>query len=104
MIDPRRAGSAVVKHSLAIAGHRTSVSLEQAFWTALKAIAVGSDRSISEVVAAIDRDRGAANLSSAIRVAVLEHVTAGRAKQGLSQDAADKTSGGLTSGPISSTR
>lgn len=71
--------SGVVKHSLVIAGHRTSVSLEQAFWTALKAIAAARDQSVSALVAAIDRDRGHANLSSAIRVHVLHHVMASAA-------------------------
>jgi predicted DNA-binding ribbon-helix-helix protein len=63
------------KHSVAIAGHRTSVTLEAAFWRALKAIAKERGRSLSELVAEIDRARGELdpppNLSSALRVYVL---------------------------------
>jgi predicted DNA-binding ribbon-helix-helix protein len=61
----------VVKHSLTIAGHRTSISLEQAFWEGLKALAAERDLSLAAFVAEIDAGRGKANLSSAIRVFVL---------------------------------
>ncbi len=64
----------IVKHSLAIAGHRTSVSLEQAFWDGLKSIAAQRGISISALVAEIDSERGEANLSSALRVFVLKSV------------------------------
>jgi predicted DNA-binding ribbon-helix-helix protein len=64
----------IVKHSLAIAGHRTSVSLEQAFWDGLKTIATKRSLSISALVAEIDSQRGDANLSSALRVYVLKAV------------------------------
>jgi predicted DNA-binding ribbon-helix-helix protein len=67
----RRDGAAVVKRSVSIAGHRTSISLEDAFWTELKAIAVKRAVPISALVAAIDAERASANLSSAIRVFVL---------------------------------
>lgn len=63
------------KHSLAVAGHRTSVTLEHAFWRALREIARRRGNSISKMVAEIDRARSelddAPNLSSAIRVFVL---------------------------------
>lgn len=63
------------KHSLALAGHRTSVTLERAFWRALRLIARDRGQSLSELAAAIDRERleiePAPNLSSAIRVFVL---------------------------------
>lgn len=62
----------VVKHSLVIAGHRTSISLEDAFWRELKLWAAERGVSIAALVAEIDGARGAANLSSAIRVAILE--------------------------------
>ena len=58
-----------------IDGHRTSVSLEPAFWQALKDIAARRGDSLNRLVAAVDRERGAAggsNLSSALRVFVLE--------------------------------
>jgi predicted DNA-binding ribbon-helix-helix protein len=58
----------VVKRSLVIAGHRTSISLEQAFWNALKAVAERRSQSINALVAEIDAERAGANLSSAIRV------------------------------------
>lgn len=60
------------KHSLVIAGHRTSVSLEAAFWNALRDIAAARGLPLARLVAEIDETRGEANLSSAIRVYVLE--------------------------------
>ncbi len=67
----------MAKHSLVIAGHRTSISLEDAFWIGLKRIADGQNRAIASLVAEIDATRGEANLSSAIRVFVLERQGAG---------------------------
>jgi predicted DNA-binding ribbon-helix-helix protein len=66
--SPRR----IVKHSLSIAGHRTSISLEEAFWRALKDIAGARGISLAQLVGEIDAGRGEANLSSAIRVFALE--------------------------------
>jgi predicted DNA-binding ribbon-helix-helix protein len=65
--------SPVVKRSIVIAGHKTSVSLEDAFWKALKEIAGGRAITLSDLVASIDTDRRHGNLSSAIRLFVLEH-------------------------------
>ncbi len=65
--------SPVVKRSIVIAGHKTSVSLEDAFWGGLKDIAVGRDLTLSDLVASIDTDRRHGNLSSAIRLFVLDH-------------------------------
>jgi predicted DNA-binding ribbon-helix-helix protein len=65
--------SPVVKRSIVIAGHKTSVSLEDAFWTALKEIAGNREMTMSELVASIDQDRRHGNLSSAIRLFVLDH-------------------------------
>lgn len=62
----------VKKHSIVIAGHRTSISLEAAFWDALKEIARGEGLSLAALVARVDATRGAANLSSALRVHALE--------------------------------
>jgi predicted DNA-binding ribbon-helix-helix protein len=73
-IKPEISGK-IVKHSLAIAGHRTSISLESAFWEELKKIATARGQSVASLVAAIDAERGAANLSSAIRVFVLHAAT-----------------------------
>jgi predicted DNA-binding ribbon-helix-helix protein len=60
------------KHSLVIAGHRTSISLEHAFWEALQTIARERQVSIAALVASVDADRGPVNLSSALRVFVLK--------------------------------
>ena len=62
--------SPVVKRSIVIAGHKTSVSLEDAFWTGLKEIAAGRDITLSDLVATIDTERRHGNLSSAIRLYV----------------------------------
>jgi predicted DNA-binding ribbon-helix-helix protein len=69
--------STVVKRSIVIAGHRTSISLEDTFWKALKEIAKQRGETLSDIVAAIDDKRqdgkSGGNLSSAIRVFVLNH-------------------------------
>jgi predicted DNA-binding ribbon-helix-helix protein len=66
------AAGAILKHSLAIAGHRTSISLERMFWDRLNALARARGMSLAALVTEIDAGRGAANLSSALRVAILE--------------------------------
>ena len=68
--------SSVVKRSIVIAGHKTSVSLEDAFWRGLKEIAGGHDMTLSCLVAVIEGDRRHGNLSSAIRLYVLDHYRA----------------------------
>ena len=65
--------SPVIKRSIVIAGHKTSVSLEDAFWKGLKEIAIGRDKTLSDLVAEIDTGRPHGNLSSAIRLFVLDH-------------------------------
>lgn len=65
--------SAVVKRSIVIAGHKTSVSLEDAFWQGLRDIALARGMNLSEMVKTIDTGRQNGNLSSAIRLFVLEH-------------------------------
>lgn len=74
MIDP--ADAVLRKHSVVIAGHRTSISLEAAFWDALRAIAAADGRSVASLVAEIDRRR-TGNLSGAIRVFVLQRAARG---------------------------
>lgn len=64
--------SPVVKRSIVIAGHKTSVSLEDAFWQGLKEIAARRDMTLSDLVATIDTGRHQGNLSSAIRLFVLD--------------------------------
>ena len=66
------ANARVVKRSLVIAGHRTSISLEDAFWRRLRLIAAERGLSLNGLAAMVDASRGGANLSSAIRVFVLE--------------------------------
>ena len=63
--------SSVSKRSIVIAGHKTSVSLEDQFWNSLKEIARERDMTLAALVAAIDGNREHANLSSAIRLFVL---------------------------------
>lgn len=60
-----------MKRSITIAGHRTSVSIEDDFWSALGDIAATRGQSTAALIAAIDQARGSANLSSAIRSYVL---------------------------------
>lgn len=67
----------VRKRSVNIAGHRTSVSLEASFWDALKELAGAEGRSVQALIAAIDAGRGGQNLSSAVRVFVLDRARAG---------------------------
>jgi predicted DNA-binding ribbon-helix-helix protein len=71
----------VVKRSILIAGHRTSVSLEEAFWTALKRLAAAEGVSLAGLVAKVDAGRGEANLSSALRVYALERCSRSTAFQ-----------------------
>lgn len=63
----------VRKRSVTIAGHRTSVSVEDIFWDRLGAIARGRQQSITDLISEIDRSRSG-NLSSAIRVFVIEEI------------------------------
>ena len=60
------------KRSLTITGHRTSISLEDDFWDALKDMARAQGRSVPDTISAIDAGRGPNGLSSAIRGAVLD--------------------------------
>jgi predicted DNA-binding ribbon-helix-helix protein len=64
-------GFGIVKRSVSIAGHRTSISLEEPFWEGLREIAERDKISIQALIGRIDAERGAQNLSSAIRVFVL---------------------------------
>jgi predicted DNA-binding ribbon-helix-helix protein len=63
--------TAIFKRSIAIGGHKTSISLEDAFWNALKEIASDYHVTRSDLVAGINANRQHANLSSAIRLFVL---------------------------------
>ena len=70
------------KHSVRVAGHRTSVSIEAPFWDALKDMAASRGQSLNLVIAEIDAARGDASLSAAIRLAVLDHYRRLAASQG----------------------
>lgn len=65
--------SGLRKRSLAIAGHRTSVSLEDPFWEALKEIAAAEGLTLAALIASVDGKREGVNLSSALRLHVLAH-------------------------------
>ena len=68
--------SPIVKRSIVLAGHKTSVSLEDAFWEGLKDIAKTKRKTVSDLVSGIDLDRERGNLSSALRLFVLNHYQA----------------------------
>ncbi|MFN3658539.1 MAG: ribbon-helix-helix domain-containing protein [Pseudolabrys sp.] len=72
--------SAIVKRSVVLEGHKTSVSLENEFWEGLREIAEQQKSNLSSLVRQIDRDRTKGNLSSAIRVFVLNHFHAQAAR------------------------
>ena len=64
-----------VKHSLTLKGHRTSVSLEEPFWQAFRAMAREQNRPLNDLAAEIDAERGVdCGLASAIRLRVLQHL------------------------------
>jgi predicted DNA-binding ribbon-helix-helix protein len=65
-----------VKRSFSIRGHRTSISLEEPFWEALKEAAARERISLAALIARIDERRGTAGLSSAVRVWILDYVRA----------------------------
>ncbi|MDB5602380.1 MAG: arylsulfate sulfotransferase-related protein [Xanthobacteraceae bacterium] len=70
--------SAVIKRSIVISGHKTSVSLEDPFWVGLKACAAAGHQTLSTYIGAIDIDRKVSNLSSTLRLHVLAQATAER--------------------------
>jgi predicted DNA-binding ribbon-helix-helix protein len=65
--------SPIVKRSVRISGHKTSVCLEDAFWTALKEIAAHRDISVEKLAFKVDQQREHSNLSSTIRLFVLDY-------------------------------
>lgn len=93
--------SPVVKRSIVITGHKTSVSLEDAFWSGLKDIAASRNMTLSELVASIDADRRQGNLSSAIRLFVLDHYRAQAGGSPSMQDDEKHAAGGTR--PVMST-
>jgi len=65
--------SSIVKRSVVIGGHKTSISLEEPFWIELKKIALTQKMTMAKLVTKIDGTREQNNLSSAIRLFVLHH-------------------------------
>jgi len=65
--------SAVLKRSVVVAGHKTSVSLEEPFWSCMKEIAAARSITLSDLIREIDKCRDHGNLSSAIRLFALSH-------------------------------
>ena len=72
--------SPIIKRSIVIDGHKTSVSLEDAFWEGLKEIAKAKRKTLSELVGGVDTNRTHGNLSSALRLFVLDHYKAAIAR------------------------
>ena len=69
-----RTTTPITKRSVVIAGHKTSISLELEFWSAVRDITQARAITVSELLEEIDRNRDTANLSSAVRVFVLEYI------------------------------
>lgn len=80
--------SPVLKRSVVIVGHKTSISLEDAFWIALKDIARERGVALGKLVHKIDNDREVGSLSSAIRLFVLDYYQAALAAAGLTAESA----------------
>ena len=93
--------SPVVKRSIVITGHKTSVSLEDAFWGGLKDIAASRNMTLSELVASIDAERRQGNLSSAIRLFVLDHYRAQAGAAGVGETTTEARGSGVL--PVLST-
>jgi predicted DNA-binding ribbon-helix-helix protein len=91
--------SPVIKRSIVIAGHKTSVSLEDAFWKGLKEIADDRGLTLSDLVSSIDTERHEGNLSSAIRLFVLDHY---RSQAPVRQPAATRDLIGMRTPDVSS--
>ncbi len=76
-ISGQKSSESIKKRSVVIGGHRTSISLEEPFWDVLKDIAAERKLSVNQIVTEIDRNRRG-NLSSAIRIYVLQTLLASR--------------------------
>jgi predicted DNA-binding ribbon-helix-helix protein len=82
-----------MKRSIVIVGHKTSVSLEEPFWGGLREIAAAKGATLSDLIALIDRDRQQSNLSSHIRLFVLEYYQAKAAAANEAEQATPLTTG-----------
>ena len=72
----------LIKRSVSLDGHRTSVALEAPFWAVLDGMAEARGQSLAALVAGVDAERGERPLASALRVAALEHALAAGAPAG----------------------
>ena len=70
--------SQVIKRAVVIDGHKTSISLEDAFWSGLKEIARAERATVSKLITKIDKTREQGNFSSAVRLFVLDRVRNGQ--------------------------
>ena len=75
--------SPIRKRSIAVNGHKTSISLEDAFFGALREITRQRGSTLSEIIAEVDRTRAEGNLSSALRLFVLDFYRSGAKSAGL---------------------
>jgi predicted DNA-binding ribbon-helix-helix protein len=82
-----------MKRSLVIAGHQTSISVEEPFWKGLREIAAVKRMKVSKLVAFIDKDRQQGNLSSHIRLFVLEYYQAQATTPNEAEQKASSTTG-----------
>ena len=71
--------STIIKRSIIVDGHKTSICLEDAFWSSLKEIAQAQGATVSQTVTEIDKTRQYSNLWSAVRLFVLDYVRSGQA-------------------------
>jgi predicted DNA-binding ribbon-helix-helix protein len=92
--------SPVIKHSIILNGHKTSVSLEDQFWDGLREIAARENVAASTLVERIDQGRTGHNLSSAIRVFVLAHFRARAGRQVLGDRPDRGVSAATTIAPV----
>ena len=79
--NAQRMPSPVPKRSVVVSGHKTSVSLEEPFWQALREIATARGLTVRALISLVDEKREQGNLSSALRVFVLEHFRAACKKE-----------------------
>ncbi len=86
--------SLVIKRSIVVAGHKTSVSLEDAFWHGLKDIAHVRRATLSDLIGDIDHRRSQGNLSSTLRLFVLDHY-----RSPTPMVSADRFNGGMAMAP-----
>ena len=89
--------SLVVKRSIVVSGHKTSVTLEDAFWSGIKEIASGRNITLSDLVTAVESERRQGNLSSAIRLFVLDFY---RSQLADGKDRRDDAEGPLKAGAV----